>query len=163
AADRPGRHPCRAHLRRVRDAGRLCRAPAPGPLARPAPRPDARPRLLAVRPQRRRPGEPAPAQDRARPEGALADRHGAERRLRLHAQRRFEMRRFVPDSLPAWALLTLIVGLVVTQVSTLTVVANGRETRQKMMEFFRLAERVSSITRAVASAPGNQRQGLAAA
>ena len=56
------------------------------------------------------------------------------------------------DSLAAWALLTLIVGLVVTQVSTLVVVAHGRETRQQMMEFFRLAERVSSVTRAVATA-----------
>ena len=58
------------------------------------------------------------------------------------------MRRFLPDSLAAWALITLIVGLVVTQVSTLFVVAHGRENRQQMMEFFRLAERVSSVTRA---------------
>jgi len=73
------------------------------------------------------------------------------------------MKRFIPDSLAAWALLTLIVGLVVTQLSTLVVVANGRETRQKMMEFFRLAERVSSVTRALATAPEDQRQALAVA
>ena len=73
------------------------------------------------------------------------------------------MRRFLPDSLAAWALLTLILGLVVTQVSTLVVVANGRETHQKLMEFFRLSERVSSVTRAVATATGDQRQALAAA
>jgi signal transduction histidine kinase len=73
------------------------------------------------------------------------------------------MRRFIPDSLAAWALLTLIVGLVVTQVSTLFVVAHGRETRQQMMEFFRLAERVSSVTRAVASASEDRRESLAAA
>ena len=73
------------------------------------------------------------------------------------------MKRFLPDSLAAWALLTLILGLVVTQVSTLVVVANGRETHQKLMEFFRLSERVSSVTRAVATATGDQRQALAAA
>jgi signal transduction histidine kinase len=43
------------------------------------------------------------------------------------------------------------------------VVANGRETRQKMMEFFRLSERVSSVTRALATAPEDQHQALAAA
>ena len=119
--------------------------------------------LLALRPQRRRPGEPAQAEDRARPEGAVADRDGEERRLRLHAERRFAMKRFIPDSLAAWALVTLIVGLVVTQVSTLVVIANGRETRQQMMEFFRLAERVSSVTRAVATASEDLRPTLAAA
>ena len=72
------------------------------------------------------------------------------------------MKRFIPDSLAAWALLTLIVGLVVTQVSTLFFLAQGHENRQQMMEFFRLAERVSSVTRAVATAGEDQRDTLAA-
>jgi signal transduction histidine kinase len=74
------------------------------------------------------------------------------------------MRRFLPDSLAAWSLVMLIAGLVVTQVTTLIVVAHGRGDVAQMMEFFRLAERVTSVTRAVATTddPG-QRAELAAA
>jgi signal transduction histidine kinase len=61
------------------------------------------------------------------------------------------MRRFLPDSLAAWSLVMLIVGLVVTQVTTLVVVAHGRSDVARMMEFFRLAERVTSVTRAIAT------------
>ncbi len=74
------------------------------------------------------------------------------------------MRRLLPDSLAAWSLVLLIVGLVVTQVSTLVVVAHGRSQVAQMMEFFRLAERVSSVTRAVATTDDpKERAELAAA
>ncbi len=73
------------------------------------------------------------------------------------------MRRIFPDSLPAWSLIILIVGLVVTQVSTLIVVAHGRENTARMLEFFRLAQRVSSVTRALATADPDSRADLARA
>jgi len=74
------------------------------------------------------------------------------------------MRRFLPDSLAAWSLIMLIVGLVVTQVTTLVVVAHGRGDVAQMMEFFRLAERVTSVTRAIATTDDTrQRQDLARA
>jgi signal transduction histidine kinase len=74
------------------------------------------------------------------------------------------MRRFLPDSLAAWSLVTLIIGLVVTQISTLAVIAHGRSDVQQMMEFFRLAERVTSVTRAIATTDDpNERTELATA
>jgi signal transduction histidine kinase len=74
------------------------------------------------------------------------------------------MRRFLPDSLAAWSLVMLIVGLVVTQVTTLIVVAHGRSDVARMMEFFRLAERVTSVTRAIATTDDpKERADLAAA
>lgn len=74
------------------------------------------------------------------------------------------MRRFLPDSLAAWSLVMLIFGLVVTQVTTLVVVAHGRSDVARMMEFFRLAERVTSVTRAIATTDDpKQREELATA
>ncbi|MBN8994575.1 MAG: HAMP domain-containing protein [Rhizobiales bacterium] len=72
------------------------------------------------------------------------------------------MRRFLPDSLAAWSLVMLIAGLVVTQLSTLVVIAHGRSDVAEVMEFFRLAERVTSVTRAVATTDDpKERQELA--
>ena len=73
------------------------------------------------------------------------------------------MKRVLPDSLPAWSLIILIVGLVLTQITTLVMVTHGRENTARMMEFFRLAQRVSSVTRALAGAAPEQRATLAEA
>jgi len=72
------------------------------------------------------------------------------------------MRRLFPDSLAAWALLTLIAGLIVVELSTLAAMVRDRDTHHRMTAFFHLAERVSSISRAVAAQDQGQRATLAA-
>lgn len=71
------------------------------------------------------------------------------------------MKRLIPDSLAAWGLLTLIVGLVVMQVFTLVIMADSRADNARMLGFFHLAERVSSISRALASEDAGHRSDLA--
>jgi signal transduction histidine kinase len=71
------------------------------------------------------------------------------------------MRRLIPDSLAAWGLLTLIVGLVVMQVFTLVIMADSRAENARMLGFFHLAERVSSISRALAAEEPSRRTALA--
>jgi signal transduction histidine kinase len=73
------------------------------------------------------------------------------------------VRRFFPDSLAAWALLILIGGLTAAQLSTLAVIMRNRDDGARMTGFFHLAERVSSVSRAIAAEPVDQRDDLAAA
>jgi signal transduction histidine kinase len=71
------------------------------------------------------------------------------------------MRRLFPDSLAAWGLFTLILGLLVMLVITLVVMAQNRAENGRMVGFLHLAERVSSISRAIAGEEPARRQGLA--
>ena len=73
------------------------------------------------------------------------------------------MRRLIPDSLAAWALLILIGGLVLAEVATLGSIQESREANNRMTGFFHLADRVSSISRAIAAEDVQQRRSLAAA
>ena len=73
------------------------------------------------------------------------------------------MRRFLPDSLAAWALLIVIGGLVVAEIATLGAILQNRALNGRMTGFFHLAERVSSLSRAIAAEPVKPRVGLAAA
>ena len=73
------------------------------------------------------------------------------------------MRRFLPDSLAAWALLILIAGLVIAEVATLTAILQNRALNTRMTGFFHLSERVSSMSRAIAAEPVAARKSLAAA
>ena len=73
------------------------------------------------------------------------------------------MRRFLPDSLAAWALLILISGLVVAEVATLTAIVQDRAESSRVSGFFHLSERVSSMSRAIASVAPAGRASLAAA
>jgi signal transduction histidine kinase len=73
------------------------------------------------------------------------------------------MRRFLPDSLAAWSLLIVIAGLAVTQIATVTAVLEDRAGAGRMMGFFHLAERVSSISRAIADQSPASRRALARA
>jgi signal transduction histidine kinase len=73
------------------------------------------------------------------------------------------MRRFLPDSLAAWVLIILIAGLMVTEISTLFVVARSRAEAGRMMNFFHFSERVSSISAAIAAQDPEDRGQLAAA
>ncbi len=73
------------------------------------------------------------------------------------------MRRFLPDSLAAWALLIVIAGLVIAEVATVGVILQNRALNARMSVFFHLAERVSSVSRAIAAEPVRARVDLAAA
>ena len=73
------------------------------------------------------------------------------------------MKRFLPDSLTAWALIILIAGLIIIQIATLAVTAESRARASRMMGFFHLAERVSSVSRAIATEDRAQRASLAKA
>lgn len=71
------------------------------------------------------------------------------------------MKRILPDSLAAWALLIIIGALIVTQVSTLAAVLQSRAATGRMIGFFHFAERVSSIGRAIIDDEPDQRSALA--
>jgi signal transduction histidine kinase len=71
------------------------------------------------------------------------------------------MRRLLPDSLTAWALLILIGGLILAEVATLGTIQETREATNRMTSFFHLADRVSSISRAIAAEEVQQRASLA--
>ena len=73
------------------------------------------------------------------------------------------MRRFLPDSLAAWALIIVIGGLVIAEVATVGVILQNRALNARMGVFFHLAERVSSVSRAIASEPAENRGDLAEA
>jgi signal transduction histidine kinase len=73
------------------------------------------------------------------------------------------MRRLLPDSLSAWALLILIAGLTIAEVATLTAIMQNRAVNSRMTGFFHLSERVSSMARAIAAEPKAARTSLAAA
>ena len=72
------------------------------------------------------------------------------------------MRRFVPDSLAAWALLILIGGLAIAEAATLTAILQNRDVNARMTGFFHLSERVFSMARAIANEPTAGRKALAA-
>ena len=71
------------------------------------------------------------------------------------------MRRLLPDSLTAWALLIVIAGLVIAEVATVGVILQNRALNARMNVFFHLAERVSSLSRAIAAEPVQSRADLA--
>jgi signal transduction histidine kinase len=73
------------------------------------------------------------------------------------------MRRLVPDSLAAWALLILIAGLAIAEAATLTAIVQNRAVNSRMTGFFHLSERVSSMSRAIAAEPPDGRAALVAA
>ncbi len=71
------------------------------------------------------------------------------------------MRRFLPDSLAAWALIIVITGLVIAELATVGVILQNRALNARMNVFFHLAERVSSLSRAIAAEPVGSRADLA--
>jgi signal transduction histidine kinase len=73
------------------------------------------------------------------------------------------MRRLLPDSLSAWALLILIAGLAIAEAATLTAIMQNRAVNSRMTGFFHLSERVSSMARAIAAEPKAARDALATA
>ncbi len=72
------------------------------------------------------------------------------------------MRRFLPETLPAWVLLILIAGLLVTQVTTLTIVSRDRRSSAEILELYRLNDRALSLVKLLAPASPAERGRLAA-
>ncbi len=72
------------------------------------------------------------------------------------------MRRVLPETLPAWVLLILIAGLLVTQVTTLTIVARDRRASSEILELYRLDDRALSLVKLLAPASPAERGRLAA-
>lgn len=72
------------------------------------------------------------------------------------------MKRFLPQTLPAWVLLVVIAGLLVGQVSTLYIVARDRASTNETVELYRLNERAFSLAQLMYAASPQQRQQLAA-
>lgn len=71
------------------------------------------------------------------------------------------MRRFLPQTLPAWFLLILIAGLLTTQVSTLLTVERDRRASREILELYRLNDRVLSLVKLMAPTPPDERRQLA--
>jgi signal transduction histidine kinase len=69
------------------------------------------------------------------------------------------MRRFLPQTLPAWVLLILIAGLVTTQVTTISIVTRERAASNNLLELFRLSDRAFSLVKLMyAVTPGERKQ-----
>ena len=55
------------------------------------------------------------------------------------------MRRFLPETLPAWILFIVITGLMVYQVATLAIVSLDRAAANDVLELYRVDERAFSL------------------
>lgn len=72
------------------------------------------------------------------------------------------MKRFLPQTLPAWVLLVVIAGLLVSQVTTFYLVQRDRKTNNDVVELYRLNERAFSFVQLMHSASPDERAQLAA-
>jgi signal transduction histidine kinase len=71
------------------------------------------------------------------------------------------MKRLFPQTLPAWMLLILIAGLLVTQVTTLYFIIEQRRASNNLLELFRLSDRAYSLVKLMYSATPEDRAQLA--
>ncbi|MGN6771140.1 MAG: ATP-binding protein [Rhizobiaceae bacterium] len=71
------------------------------------------------------------------------------------------MKRLFPQTLPAWILLILIAGLLVTQVTTLYFIVEQRRASNNLLELFRLSDRAYSLVKLMYSATPEDRAQLA--
>jgi signal transduction histidine kinase len=72
------------------------------------------------------------------------------------------MRRFLPQTLPAWVLLVVITGLLVSQVTTFYLVQRDRAADNDVVELYRLNERAFSFVQLMHNASREERMQLAA-
>lgn len=72
------------------------------------------------------------------------------------------MRRFLPQTLPAWVLLVVIAGLLVSQVTTFYLVQRDRAASNDVVELYRLNERAFSFVQLMHKASPQDRRQLAA-
>jgi signal transduction histidine kinase len=73
------------------------------------------------------------------------------------------MRRFLPQTLPAWVLMILIAGLLVTQATTLYFIVEQRTASNNLLELFRLSDRAYSLVKLMSPADPADRARLAKA
>lgn len=73
------------------------------------------------------------------------------------------MRRFFPQTLPAWVLLILIAGLLITQGTTLYFIVEQRSASNNLLELFRLTDRAYSLVKLMSPADPADRAQLAKA
>jgi len=73
------------------------------------------------------------------------------------------MRRFLPETLPAWILFIVITGLMIYQVATLAIVSLDRAAANDVLELYRVDERAFSLVQLLSAAPAGERKHIAAA
>jgi signal transduction histidine kinase len=67
------------------------------------------------------------------------------------------MKRLLPDSTAGWVILVLVVGLIGSQVLAVAIHYSSRRQAVVLLESFRIAERVATLTEVIADAPAEQR------
>ncbi|BCG71354.1 osmolarity sensor protein EnvZ [Mesorhizobium sp. 113-1-2] len=72
------------------------------------------------------------------------------------------MRRLLPQTLPAWVLLIVIAGLLISQVATLYIVARDRAVANDVVDLYRLNDRAFSLVQLMSSATPEERKATAA-
>jgi signal transduction histidine kinase len=70
------------------------------------------------------------------------------------------MRRFVPQTLPVWVLLIVIAGLLVSQVTTLFLVARDRAASSDVVDYYRLNDRAFAVVQLLYAATPEAREGM---
>jgi signal transduction histidine kinase len=74
------------------------------------------------------------------------------------------MRRFLPQTLPAWILLIVIGGLLISQIATFALVSRDRADANDVLELYRLNERAFSLVKLLSTAQNEEeRRKIAAA
>ncbi|MFE0014739.1 ATP-binding protein [Mesorhizobium sp. NPDC059054] len=71
------------------------------------------------------------------------------------------MRRFLPQTLPAWVLLVVIASLLVSQVATLYIVARDRAAASDIVDYYRLNDRAFAVVQLLYSATPVDRKRMA--
>lgn len=71
------------------------------------------------------------------------------------------MKRFLPQTLPAWVLLIVIAGLLAGQVATLYIVAQDRAASSDVVNYYRLNERAFSVVQIMQQLPPDERRQMA--
>ncbi len=71
------------------------------------------------------------------------------------------MKRFLPQTLPAWVLLVVIASLLVSQVATLYIVARDRAAASDVVDYYRLNDRAFAVVQLLYSATPMDRKRMA--
>lgn len=71
------------------------------------------------------------------------------------------MRRLLPDSLPAWTIVIVVAGLAVVAGATLLLAASEQQSYDRLLELFRLDERVTAVADTLLQAAPGDRPRLA--
>ncbi|BCG78688.1 ATP-binding protein [Mesorhizobium sp. 113-3-3] len=72
------------------------------------------------------------------------------------------MKRLLPQTLPAWVLLIVIAGLLISQVATLYIVSRDRAAANDVVDLYRLNDRAFSLVQLMSGATPEERKATAA-